>query len=416
MIYVGIAICIVLSGFFSMSEISFVSADRLQVEIDKKRGNAISRIATHFYQNGSRFITTALVGNNIVNVVYSLLVAMALEKPLTGILRNDFLVVLVQTIISTALVIVFSEYIPKAVGQAKPNIAVRVITLPFFIIYILLFPITLLISWISKLIFFLFRIDNKEDTVQPLSKVDLDYYIESNVRHEENADEARILQNALDFSEVKARDCLVPRNEITAVSYDVDREELIGIFDKTGYSKLPVYKEDIDDIMGYIHSIEMFSLPDNIAWQTRILTTLFIPESLPAKKALKQLMQKKRSLAIVVDELGGTAGMLTLEDLVEEIFGDIEDEHDTSKIAMRKVGENEYILSGRAEVDTLNELFDLEIPEDEDYQTLAGFILHYNQEIPEAGEELKLPPHFQVKVMRATGNKITLVKLRKIVS
>ncbi len=414
MIYLGIIICIALSGFFSMSEISFVSADRLQVEIDKNRGNAISRIATHFYNNASRFITTALVGNNIVNVVYSLLVAMALEEPLNQLLHSDFLVVLLQTLLSTALIIVFSEYIPKAVGQAKPNIAVRIITLPFFIIYIVLYPITLLISLISKLFFTLFRIDNKDDNVQPLSKIDLDYFIESNVRHEENADEARILQNALDFSEIKARDCLVPRNEITAVSFDIDREELVGIFDKTGYSKLPVYKEDIDDILGYIHSIEMFRMPNNVAWQSRILPTIFIPESLAAENALKQLLQKKRSLAIVVDELGGTAGMLTLEDLVEEIFGDIEDEHDTTKIAMRQVGDSEYIISGRAEVDTLNELFDLEIPEDDDYQTLAGFILHYSQEIPEAGDEFDLPPHFQVKVMRATGNKITLVRLRKM--
>lgn len=414
MIYLGIIICIALSGFFSMSEISFVSADRLQVEIDKNRGNAISRIATHFYNNASRFITTALVGNNIVNVVYSLLVAMALEEPLNQLLHSDFLVVLLQTLLSTALIIVFSEYIPKAVGQAKPNIAVRIITLPFFIIYIVLYPITLLISLISKLFFTLFRIDNKDDNVQPLSKIDLDYFIESNVRHEENADEARILQNALDFSEIKARDCLVPRNEITAVSFDIDREELVSIFDKTGYSKLPVYKEDIDDILGYIHSIEMFRMPNNVAWQSRILPTIFIPESLAAENALKQLLQKKRSLAIVVDELGGTAGMLTLEDLVEEIFGDIEDEHDTTKIAMRQVGDSEYIISGRAEVDTLNELFDLEIPEDDDYQTLAGFILHYSQEIPEAGDEFDLPPHFQVKVMRATGNKITLVRLRKM--
>lgn len=397
-----------------MSEISFVSADRLQVELDKNRGNAISRIATHFYQNGGQFITTALVGNNIVNVVYGLLVAMLLEDPLSDILHSGILVVLIQTVISTALVIVFSEYIPKAIGQSKPNITVRLITIPFFIIYIVLYPITLLISWISKLIFMIFGVKNEDDTVQPLSKVDLDYFIESNVSQEGKAEEARILQNALEFSDIKARDCLVPRNEITAVSYDLPREELTDIFDRTGFSKLPVYKEEIDDIIGYIHSIEMFRMKPDTDWHTRILPTIFIPESLPVENALKQLMQKKRSMAIVVDELGGTAGMLTLEDIVEEIFGDIEDEHDTKRIAMRKVGDNEYIISGRAEVDTLNEEFDLEIPEDEEYQTIAGFILHHSQDIPEAGEEFNIPPHFQVQVMRATGNKITLVRLRKI--
>lgn len=397
-----------------MSEISFVSADRLQVELDKNRGNAISRIATHFYKNGSQFITTALVGNNIVNVVYGLLVAMLLEAPLKSVLHSDFLVVLTQTIISTAIVIVFAEYIPKAIGQIKPNLTIRLITLPFFIIYILLYPITLLISWISKIFFKVLGVQNEDDTVQPLSKVDLDYYIESNVTRDNKSEEARILQNALEFSDIKVRDCLVPRNEIIAVEHDLPREELIELFDRTGFSKLPVYKEDIDDIIGYIHSIEMFHLGDTEDWSARVLPTIFIPESLPAEKALKQLMQKKRSLAIVVDELGGTAGMVTLEDIVEEIFGDIEDEHDTKRIAMRKVSENEYIISGRAEVDSLNEKFDLEIPESEEYQTLAGFILHHSQEIPEAGEEFNLPPHFQVQVMRATGNKITLVRLRKI--
>lgn len=266
------------------------------------------------------------------------MVAKALEAPLTALLHNDIGVVLVQTIISTAFVIVFAEYIPKAIGQAKPNIVIRIITLPFFLIYIILYPITLLIGWISKLFFKLFGVKNEDDTVQPLTKVDLDYFIESNVNQQENADEARILQNALEFSDIKVRDCLVPRNEITAVGDDLTREELIEIFDKTGYSKLPVYKEDIDDIIGYIHSIEMFRMGDSREWQSRILPTIFIPESLPAENALKQLMQKKRSLAIVVDELGGTAGMVTLEDIVEEIFGDIEDEHDTQRIAMRKVG------------------------------------------------------------------------------
>lgn len=397
-----------------MSEISFVSADRLQVELDKNRGNAISRMATHFYNNGGRFITTALVGNNIVNVVYGLLVAMALQAPLKSFFHNDLIVVLLQTLISTIIVILFAEYIPKAIGQAIPNVTIRLVTLPFFLIYILLFPITLLISGLSKLVFIIFGVKNDDSNIQPLTKVDLDYFIESNVTRDDKLDEARILQNALEFSDTKVRDCLVPRNEIVAVEEDVTREELTEIFDRTGFSKLPVFKEDIDDIIGYIHSIEMFRLGENEDWKARILPTIFIPESLPAENALQQLMQKKRSVAIVVDELGGTAGMLTLEDIVEEIFGDIEDEHDTKRIAMRKVGENEYIVSGRAEVDSLNEAFNLEIPEDEEYQTVAGFILHHSQEIPEAGEEFTLPPHFQVQVMRATGNKITLVRLKKL--
>lgn len=417
MLYIAIIVCILFSAFFSMSEISFVSADRLQLELDKSQGSTISRVQSFFYKRMGKVITTILIGNNIINVIYGLCVAMLLEKPLTSVIHNDFMVVLIQTLISTVIVIIFGEYLPKLFGQLKPNNTLKVLSLPLMLIYILLLPFTLLVSLISSLVFRILGIKNDEDIVQPLSKVDLDYYIEANVSQEEKATEAKILQNALEFSEVKVRDCYIPRNEISAVDSSAPLEELVELFDKTGYSKILVYNEEIDDIIGYIHGIEMFKVAsDNSPWQNHIHPTLYVPESLDADRVMKQLLAKKMSIAVVVDELGGTAGIVTLEDIVEEIFGDIEDEHDTNKVVMRQVGEHEYIISGRAELDTLNEKFDLDLPEDEDFKTIAGFILYHYQGIPERGEEFSIAPNFQIKVMRATENKITLVKLKKMES
>lgn len=417
MLYVAIIVCILFSAFFSMSEICFVSADRLQLELDKSQGSTISRVQSFFYKRMGKVITTILIGNNIINVIYGLSVAMLLEKPLTSVIHNDFVVVLIQTLISTVIMIIFGEYFPKLFGQLKPNNTLKVLSWPLMLIYILLLPVTLLVSLISSLVFRILGIKNDEDIVQPLSKVDLDYYIEANVSQEEKATEAKILQNALEFSEVKVRDCYIPRNEISAVDSSAPLEELVELFDKTGYSKILVYDEEIDDIIGYIHGIEMFKVAsDNSPWQNHIHPTLYVPESLDADRVMKQLLAKKMSIAVVVDELGGTAGIVTLEDIVEEIFGDIEDEHDTNKVVMRQVGEHEYLISGRAELDTLNEKFDLDLPEDEDFKTIAGFILYHYQGIPERGEEFSIAPNFQIKVMRATENKITLVKLKKMES
>lgn len=414
MLYLAIILCLILSGFFSMSEISFVSADRLQMEMDKAEGSRISKIQSFFYQNSGNFITSNLIGNNIINVMYGLFIAKLLEEPLLSIIPNSFvLVVFLQTFISTTLVIIFGEYIPKSIGQMMPNSILKIVSIPLFIIYILLYPITLLVSWLTSLVFWIFRVKNDEDTVQPLSKTDLDYYIESNVTQEEKANEAKILQNALEFSETKVRDCLVPRNEITAVDRTATLEELVDLFDRSGYSKIMVYNETIDDITGYIHIIEMYRIvEEGSEWQQHIRNTIYVPESLAAERVMKQMLSKKRSIAVVVDELGGTAGIVTLEDVVEEIFGDIEDEHDTRKVVMRQVNDGEYVFSGRAEIDTINDTFDLDIPENDEYKTIAGFILDHYQGIPERGEEFTIAPHYQVKVLRATNNRVTLIKLK----
>lgn len=415
MTYVFILITLLLSAFFSSSEIAFISADRLQVELDKAKGNLIPKIQTFFYKRSGKYITTILVGNNIVNVVYGVLVAKVLEKPLGAIIGNDLIVVLLQTIVSTAIVIVFGEYCPKALAKMKPNLQLRYSSIPLFILYWLLLPITLIANGITALLLKIFGIKNVDNGVVPLSKIDLDYYIEANATPEEAmASEARLLQNALEFPDVKVRDCLIPRNEIAAIEEGEGIEALIKLFDRTGFSKILVYRDTIDDIIGYIHSIEMFKChEDGTQWQSHIKQTIYIPESLPVEKVMKNLLQKKRNIAIVVDELGGTAGIVTLEDIVEEIFGEIEDEHDNNRVVMRQVDDNEYIISGRAEVDTLNETFDLGLPENDEYKTLAGYILSKYQGIPDRGAVIPLSQNFKAKILRATENKITLVRLIK---
>lgn len=416
MIYGFIILCIFLQAFFNTSEISFLSADRLQVELDKSKGSAVARVQDYIFHRMGKFITTVLVGNNITNVIYGLLVAMVLEPPLSSVIENDFVVVLLQTIISTTIVILFCEYIPKAVAQARPNQQLKLVSFPLYFFYWLLYPITLLATWLSNLIFKALHVENEEGSLVPLGKVDLDYYIESKSGSEDEShmSEAKILQNALEFSDIKVRDCLVPRNEIAAVDINTSKEELLSLFDKTGYSKIMVYKESIDDIIGYIHGIEMFKCIEDSSWQAHIQKTEYVPESLPAEKVLRTMLYKKRNITVVVDELGGTAGIVTLEDLVEEIFGDIEDEHDTKHIVMHQVGENEFVISGRAEIDTLNEELKLGLPESDEYKTMAGFILYHYQGFPAKGEEITLPPFFQIKILRATDNKIILVRLKRV--
>ena len=414
-LFLLILLTVLCSAFFSSSEIAYLSADRLQAELDKEKGKTIPWIQSFFFKRPGKYITTILVGNNIVNVLYGTFFAMALEGWLTGLLRNDILVLVIQTIISTAIVILLGEYFPKALAKLRPNDFLGAFSIPLFIIYVVLLPITLLTNGITWCVLKLLRVKGGEDTVMPLGKVDLDYYIESNVADEEvSVSEARLLQNALDFSELKVRDCLVPRNEIAAIEKEDSVEELIELFTKTGFSKILVYNETIDDIIGYVHTIEMFKCAeDGSDWRSHIKQTIYIPESLPAEKVMKTLLSKKKNIAIVVDELGGTSGIVTLEDIVEEIFGEIEDEHDKDKVMMRQVEDNEYVISGRAEIDQINEKFGLSLPESEEYLTIAGYILSVYQGIPDRGEIVRLPPNFQAKILRSTGNKVTLVRLIK---
>lgn len=256
------------------------------------------------------------------------------------------------------------------------------------------------------------KVKNLNVAAERLGKVDLDNYIEVNAQGANGpalSTEVKILQNALDFAEVKVRDCLVPRNEITACPITTSKEDLIQLFDKTGYSKILIYKETIDDIVGYIHGIEMFNCGEQ--WQDKIKTTVYVPETQTADKLMRLLMQKKKSIAIVVDEFGGTAGIVTLEDLVEEIFGEIEDEHDINSLVMKQISDHSYLLSGRAEIDEINNTFDLDLPSDEEFKTIAGMILSFYQGFPDRGQIIDIPPHLHFKIIRATNNRINLVEM-----
>lgn len=413
MIYIWIFIVLLFSAFFSASEIAFVSADRLRIALDKSHGNLYSRMQGVFFDRPGLFITTMLVGNNIALVIYGLLMATLLEPYFYKFIPNDFVVVLIQTVVSTILILIVAEFIPKAVSKLNPNWQLRTFAFPLFILYILLFPIAIFASWLSNLLFKIFRVKGVADKTDTLGRIDLDNYIESNAQGGDQPSlntEVKILQNALEFSDLKVRDCLVPRNEITAVNIDTPKEELIRIFDSTGYSKILVYKETIDDITGYIHAIEMFR--DSDRWQEHINPAIYVPETQAADKVMRLLMQKKKSIAVVVDELGGTAGIVTLEDIVEEIFGEIEDEHDVKSVVMRKIGEGQYIISGRAEVEHVNDSFEgLDLPTSDEYKTISGLIIDYYQGFPQRGEEVRIPPHFVFRIVRTTGNKVDLIKL-----
>ncbi len=402
------------SAFFSGMEIAFVSSSKLRFEMEK--GNDMTtRILSVFYHNPNNFISTMLVGNNIALVIYGIFMAQIIQDHLlAGIISNEASLVIIQTIISTFIILVTGEFLPKMLFKINPNVTLRLFAIPTYICYVVLYPISRFASTLSTGILYLTgtRI-NKEDTDKAFTKVDLDYFIQSSIEESGNQKEidteVKIFQNALDFSTIKIRDCMIPRTEIIAVDQEASLEELKETFIENGVSKVIVYKDDIDNIIGYIHSSEMFKGISD--WRKNIRTIPIVPETMSAHKLMTLFMQQKRSLAIVVDEFGGTAGIVALEDLVEEILGDIEDEHDTNSTIAKAIGENEYILSGRLEIEKANEEFGLNLPEKDDYQTIGGLILHEYQSFPKTHETITVG-NFQFKIIKVTATKIELVKLK----
>lgn len=409
-----IVISLAFSAFFSGMEIAFISSNKLRYELDKKNKSFSSHILGIFYKNPNLFISTMLVGNNIALVVYGLQMAVILEPIIAKVVANEALIVFVQSIISTLLILFAGEFIPKTVFKLNPNLSLNIFAVPLFIIYVLLYPISKLSSLLSFLILKLGGVKNlTNNDNQALGKVDLDYFIQQSIEDApQNSDmdtEVKIFQNALDFSNVRLRDCIVPRTEIVACDMTATIDELRTKFIETGLSKILVYNDNIDDIIGYVHSSELFKHPDD--WTQTIKSVSIVPETMAANKLMKLLMQDKKSLAVVVDEFGGTSGIVTLEDLVEEIFGEIEDEHDMKSHVAKKVSDNEYLLSGRMEIDTLNEMFDLELPESDDYVTIAGFILHFYQKFPKLNETVVID-RYSFKIVKVTATKIELVRMK----
>lgn len=389
-----------------------MSSNKLRFELEKKYKNLSSSILTIFYKHPQQFIATMLVGNNITLVVYGMLMAQLLE-PLLEPLGHQFLITVSQTILATIIVLFTGEFLPKTIFRINPNVWLKVFSWLLLFFYTILYPVAIFSTWLSRLllrIFFRDKSEDKDETV--FSRIDLSYLIQESVDHvnsqEEIDSEVMIFQNALDFSKVRLRDCSVPRTEIVALDYETSLDILKQTFIETGYSKIPIYKGNIDNIIGYIHSSEMFGHQKD--WRNYINQIPIVPENMSAHKLMKLFMQQKKSIAVVVDEHGGTDGIITLEDIFEEIFGEIEDEHDNREYIAKQLSENEYLLSGRMEVEQANARFELNVPESDNYETIAGFILHHHQHFPKLNEVIHIE-NFTCKCIKVTNNRIELVRL-----
>lgn len=415
-VLISLLVTMAFSAFFAGIEMAFVSVDKLRFEMEKKPG-ATSAILSYFFRNSNNFIFTMLVGSNIALVIYGILMAQVIKDYLlVGIIGNHFLEVLIQTVIATLVILMTSEFLPKNLFKINPSLMLRICAFPLFFCYVLLYPVSKFASCLSFLCLRLFGVRvNKEASDKAFGKIDLDYFVQSGIENAEDETEldaeVKIFQNALDFSSVKIRDCIVPRTEIVAVDIEdaLSLEELKNLFVESGLSKIIVYKNNIDNVVGYIHSSEMFRNPTD--WRNNVKEIPIVPETMPAHKLMKLFMQQKKTLAVVVDEFGGTSGIVSLEDLVEEIFGDIEDEHDNTSYVCRQISEHEYLLSARLEIEKVNEIFALHLPESDDYLTIGGLILNSYQRFPKLNEVVFIGK-FQFKIIKVTATKIELVKLK----
>ena len=399
---------LVLSAFFSGFEIAYVSSNKVHLEILKKQEGVIANVLTKLTRKPSKLLATMLVGNNVALVVYGF----EMGKVMTALLPNFFQNVLWHTIISTLIILITAEFMPKVFFQIYANQLLKLFAIPAYFFYLLFYPLSSLVMWISDFVLRVF-FKTKGDYV-PLSftKVELVDYISEQLENvpkkEEMDSEVQMFQNALEFSGVKAREIMIPRTEIVAVELNESIENLIATFVSSGFSKILIYNENIDDILGYVHSFDMFKKPKNI--KEVLIPIVNIPETIQINEVLNILTRKRKSMAVVLDEYGGTSGIVTLEDIVEELFGEIEDEHDKDNFIEEQLSETEYLFSARLEVEYLNETYHLEIPESEEYETLGGFIVLYNEGIPTQGEVIQIPP-FSFVIEACSQTKIETVRL-----
>ncbi len=410
--YSIILLSLVFCAFFSAMEIAFLSSNRLRIELERNKGTLNSKVVDLFYKKDAFFIALLLLGNNVALVLFGICSAEILSPVIRAWgIHSEFLILLIQTILSTLLVLSVAEFLPKALVQLNPNGFLRVATLPMLVIYILLYLPTQLIMLISGFFLRLLK-SSGESSSKVFTKVDLEHFVHdlSNRLNEEEdfGKEMQILRNALDFSNIKARDCMVPRPEIIAVDVEEDIELLKRQFIETGLSKILVYRESIDNIIGYVHSFEMFKKPASI--KQILLPIAFVPSAIAGKELLELFSKQSGNIAVVVDEYGGTAGVVTIEDVMEEIFGDIEDEHDAEDLLEEQIGENEYRFSARTDIDYLNEKYHLRLPESEEYDTLGGLIIHELESIPESGDSLDIGEHMLV-IEQVTDRRIEVVRI-----
>jgi len=385
-----VIITLLLSAFFSGIEIAFVSSNRLKLELDKSSGSFVSRILSIFSKDESNFIATMLVGNNIALVIFSISMTKLLT-PSLDFITSDLLLLLIQTVVSTVIVLISAEFIPKVIFRINPNYMLKLFSIPLVVFYFLLYPIVFIMLFISGFVLkYIFRLKT-EQVNQVFSKVDLDEYLDSLTQNMENEEvlnsEVEMLQNVLELSSIKVRECMVPRTDMTAINIKSTTAELRNLFIETKFTKIPVFKDNIDNIIGYVHSSDLFKKPLTI--KSIMLPIPIVTESLAANEMLNTFINKNKSIALVVDEFGGTSGLVTIEDVTEEIVGEIEDEHDKDDIIDEKISDNEFLFSSRMEVDQINDKYNLNLPESEEYETIAGFLLTLHEDIPEKDEEIE---------------------------
>lgn len=414
--YLWLKVIIALLGcaFFAASESAFISSNKLLFELENKEKNFIRKILALFYKHPEQYLSSMILGNVICLILYGILISELTASFLHSYNFPDFFNLSIQIVIAAIFILIVGEYIPKTIAKINGNRFLTLLSIPLFIFYIILYPFSKLISLFASLVCKLFGVKFSFGNSKISGREELDQLIQQTIEDtpEDTEPDTEIVffQNAMEFSQVKVRDCIVPRTEIIAVDKSASLKELRAKFIESGLSKIVVYENDIDNIIGYIHSSELFNKPED--WTEHIISLPFFPENMAANKLMKNMLSQKKGMAVVVDEFGGTSGIITLEDLVEEIFGEIEDEHDAQNLVAKQTGDNEYILSGRMEIDRVNELFDLDIPESDEYLTIAGYILNYYQNFPKLNETVSID-QFNFKIIRVTRTKIELVKLSR---
>ncbi len=410
---IAILITMIFSALFSGMEIAFVTSDKLKIKIDDDKGHIFSGILNKFIKNSGKYLATMLVGNNIALVVYGMLMTQILDPILANYFHSASSILLWQTVISTILILIFSEFMPKTYFNRNANLMLNTFAGFVNIFYIVFNPITRFSVWISNQIMTkILKLDiNEEHNRLIFGTIDITHFLENNkleVEHESEETNLKIFQNALDFSHVKLRQAMTPRTEIEAVDFDDSCENILKRFIETGFSKLLVYKDNVENIIGYFHSADI--LKDRNAIKQKLRKVLIVPQTMAANKLLNKFIKMKRSIAVVVDEYGGISGMITIEDIMEEIFGEIEDEHDTSDFIAIKNSENEYTFSGRLEIDYINEKFDLNLPKTSDYETIGGFVIMNYQTFPQENERISIE-NFTVEILKTEETRIELLKL-----
>jgi CBS domain containing-hemolysin-like protein len=412
--YLLIFVAFLLAAFFSGIEIAFVSSNQLRFELEKSTNKLSSNLLSFFFRHQEEFIVTTLVGNTVAIVIFSSKIA-EITTPLFTFTNSELLITILQTFIAASLLLLFGEYLPKAIGRSNPNLFLRSFALLFSLFYFLFYPVVWIFIQLYVIIFKMLHVSIRQESIPVFSRVDFDYLIQESIiqkaeKDEVNNTEVEILQNALDFSSVKLRDCIVPRTELVAIDEKTaTTDQLKQLFIETGHSKILLYQDDIDNVVGYIHSSEMLRHPDT--WKNYINSVSIVPETMPAYRLMKLLNQLHKSLAVVVDEFGGTAGIVTLEDILEEIFGEIEDEHDKNAFMIKQIDESTFVFSARLEIEAINHQFHLGLPESDDYITLAGLILSYHQNMPKVNERIQVG-NFEFRILKMEQNRIDLVKLR----